>query len=135
MLNVQCTAVPCPANDSYGVRTARARRPMRPLGQPLARREIPGGKQENTVSRNQGHFWGEKARHPKSFSPELRNFFILYVLANRTPTGGKSRNTRFLGHFGLGQPLALREIPGRKQKTTNSLIGTEKRETNPSARF
>ena len=27
--------------------------------------------------------------------------------------------------------MALREIPGRKQKNTNSLIETEKRETNP----
>ena len=59
------------------------------------------------------------------------NLFALCVLAGRTPTGGKSQNTGIVGHFGLGRPLALREIPGGKQKTTNSLIGTEKRGTNP----
>ena len=36
------------------------------------------------------------------------------------PTGGKSRNTGFLAHFGLGQSLALREIPGGKQKNAIS---------------
>ena len=45
--------------------------------------------------------------------------------------GGKSRNEGFLGYSGLGRPLALREIPGGKQKNTNSLIETEKRETKP----
>ena len=67
------------------------------------------------------------------------NFFTFYVLANRTPTGGKLRNMGLwilyiiciLGHVGLGRPLALKEIPGGKQKNANSLIGTENRETNP----
>ena len=53
------------------------------------------------------------------------------VLPDRTPTCGKSQNTGILGHFGPGRPLALIEIPGRKQKNTNSLIETEKRETYP----
>ena len=57
--------------------------------------------------------------------------FYVLRLADRTPTGGKSQNTGVLGHFGLGRPLALREIPGGKQKNTNSHIETEKRETNP----
>ena len=40
-------------------------------------------------------------------------------MPDRNPTGGKSQNTGVLGHFGLGRPLAPREIlgPGRKQKT------------------
>ena len=31
----------------------------------------------------------------------VRNFFTLYGLPERTPRGGKSRNTGILGHFGL----------------------------------
>ena len=38
----------------------------------------------------------------------VRNFFTLYVLANQTPTGGKSQNAS------LGRPLAL---PGAGPKT------------------
>ena len=59
------------------------------------------------------------------------NFLTVYVLAHQTPTGGKSRNAGLLGPFGLGRPLALTEILGGRQKTTNSLVETEKRETNP----
>ena len=51
---------------------------------------------------------------PKSFSQKLRNFFTFCVLAERTPTAGKSQNTGFVGPFGLGQPLALGDIPGGK---------------------
>ena len=52
----------------------------------------------------------------------VRNFLIVYVLTDQTPTGGKTRNTRILGHFRLGRPLALREIlgPGQKQKNAIS---------------
>ena len=78
-----------------------------------------------------GSFRGGKSGRPKSFSQNVRNFFTFFVLTDRTPRGGKSRNTGVLGHFGLGRPLALREIPDGKQKTTNSLIETEKREINP----
>ena len=74
--------------------------------------------------------FGAKSGCPKSFSLKVRNFFTFYVLADRTPMGEKSRNTWVLGHFGLGQPLALREIRGRK-KNANSHIETERRETNP----
>ena len=70
-------------------------------------------------------FWGEKPDAAK-----MRNFFTFYALADRTPTGEKSRNTGLLGHFGLGRPLALGEILSGKQKNTNSHIETEKRETN-----
>ena len=50
------------------------------------------------------------------------NFFALYVLTDRTPTGGKTRNMKILGHFGLGRQLALEEIlgPGRKRKVAIS---------------
>ena len=46
------------------------------------------------------------------FGMVVRNFLTIYVLTDRTPTGRKTRNTRILGHFGLGGPLALREILG-----------------------
>ena len=36
---------------------------------------------------------GGKYGRPKSFSAKGRNFFTLYILADRTPTGGKSQNT------------------------------------------
>ena len=39
-----------------------------------------------------GALLGGKSGRPKSFSPKVRNFFALYVLADRTPTGGKSEN-------------------------------------------
>ena len=52
----------------------------------------PGSKTENPF-------------RPKSFFPKLRNFVTFCVLADRTPTSGKSQNTGFLGTFGLGQPL------------------------------
>ena len=47
-------------------------------------------------------------------------FFAFYVLPDWTPTGGKLPNTGIFGSFGLGQPLALREIPGpgRRRKKT-----------------
>ena len=61
---------------------------------------------------------GKNSVRPKSFSQKLRNFFIFCVLAVGTPNGGKSQNTGFLGPFGLGQRLALGEIPGEKNGKT-----------------
>ena len=46
----------------------------------------------------------------------VHNFFTVYVLADRTPTGGNSQNTGILGHFGLGLPLELGEILGLGRK-------------------
>ena len=53
----------------------------------------------------QGALWGGKSGRPKSFSPRVRNFFTLHILADRTPTGGKSQNTGVSGHFGLGRHI------------------------------
>ena len=59
---------------------------------PLALREFPGpgGTHEFTGAR--GTLWGE-VRPPES--SKLRNCFAFHVLADRTPTGQKSRNTVF----------------------------------------
>ena len=101
------------------------------LGRPLALREKSWGWAENIKIQFPGArgTFGVKIRTPQKILPvrKVRNFFTFYVLADRTSTGGKSQNTGFLGHFGLGRPLALREIPGGEQKNTNSLIETEKR--------
>ena len=59
---------------------------------------------------------GKKSVRPKSFPQKLRHFFTFRVLAEQTPTGGKSQNAGGLSPFGLGLPLALGEIPGQKQK-------------------
>ena len=73
----------------------------------------------------------ENSGRPKKLSLKVRDFSTFYGLADRTLTGGKSQNTGVLGHFGPGRPLALREILGGKHKNTNSLMETERRETNP----
>ena len=55
-----------------------------------------------------------KNRTPKSFSRKPRNFFTFCVLTDRTPRGGESQNTGFLGPFGLGQPLGTKRNSGLK---------------------
>ena len=83
-----------------------------------------------------GTFGGE-IQPPQKYLPEIAQIFYTSVLADRTPRGGKLRNTGFQGHFGLGQSLALREILGGKQKNTISrfqLVCYQKdRNTPPSA--
>ena len=98
-------------------------------GRPLALREIPGLAENGKIQfpGARGTFGGESGR-PKNFSPKVRNSSTFHVLADRTPTSRKSRDTGLLGHFGLGRHT---EIPGGKQKNANSLIETEKREANP----
>ena len=78
-----------------------------------------------------GALLGGKSGRPKSFSPKLRNFFYILCFGRPDPQGREIAKYGVLGHFGLGRPLALREIPGGKQKNTNRHIETEKRETNP----
>ena len=63
----------------------------------------------------------EKKRHTTLSGMVVRNFFTFSVLANRTPTGRKTRNMGFLGHFGLGRPLAFRGIPGTGTKRKTSI--------------
>ena len=79
-----------------------------------------GRKWKSAISRCYGSRNGKKVTTLSRMV--VRNFLTCYVLTDRTPTGGKSQNKRILGHFGLGWPLALREIPGlgRHRKITIS---------------
>ena len=88
--------------------------------------------------------WAEnrKTQFPDARGPKTRkkitalsgmvvnNFLVAYLLTNWTPTGGKTRNTRFFGHFGLGRLLAANgksQFPGargpemKKKKKTYTL--------------
>ena len=65
----------------------------------------PGPKTEKRNFLDLGALLGGKSGRPKNFSPKLRIFFTICVFAERTPRGGKSQNTGFVGPFGLGQPL------------------------------
>ena len=51
----------------------------------------------------------------------VRNFLTVYVLTDRTPTDRKSQNMGGLGYFGLGRPLALKEIPGPGRNRRNTI--------------
>ena len=54
---------------------------------------------------------------PQTFLPESAQlFYIFYVLADRTPTGGKSKNAGLVGPFGLGQPFGTWRNSGRKRE-------------------
>ena len=83
-----------------------------PFG-PRALREIrcPGQKQKNEGKKLQ--------RCPGWLSA---TFFQFTFRPTGPPLAGKTRNTRILGHFGLGRLLALRAIPGpgRKRKVAGS---------------
>ena len=88
------------------------------LGQPsaLTQRNF-GQKTEKHNFPVLGALLGKKSGGPKSFSSKFRNFFTFCVLADLTATGGESQSTGVLGHFGLGRPLALGEIPGGNRET------------------
>ena len=73
-----------------------------------------------TQFRGLGALLGGKSVCRKKFSQKLRNFFTFCVVGQPDPQGRESQNTGLLGPFGPGQPLALREIPGGKQKSTTS---------------
>ena len=62
-------------------------------------------------------FWSES---PERFSSKHRNFFTFHVLADQTRADGKSRTEGYRFHFGPGQPLALRAVPGGKRKNATS---------------
>ena len=88
------------------------------LGQPLGtwRNSWPKTGKHNFPE--VGGLLGNKSARSKIFSPKSCNFFTFCVLADRTPTGGKSQHTGVLGPFGLGQPLA--QINSR-QKRKNTI--------------
>ena len=58
--------------------------------------------------------FGKKFSRPKGFSPSLRNFFALSVLADRTPTGGELQNTGVLGPFWPRTALGTERNSGPK---------------------
>ena len=57
------------------------------------------------------------------------NFFTLYVLSDRIPTGRKSQNTGILGHFGLGRPWRLEKprAQAENRKAQFPVLGVPKR--------
>ena len=81
----------------------------------------PGPKSEKHNFPELGALLGKKSVCPRNFSLKLCNFFTFCVLAHRTPRGGKSQNTGFLGHFGLGQPLGTYRNSGPKTEKCNIL--------------
>ena len=93
----------------------------------MALKEIPGwaenGKMQFAGARDT---FGGEIRTPQKFLPESAHLCYILHFGQPDPHGRE-----ILGHFGPGRPLALREIPGGKQKNTNTLIETEKKETNP----
>ena len=100
---------------------------------PRALREIPrpGQNRKNTIPGARGPEIEKKVTTLSGMV--VCNFFKVCVLTDRTPRGGKSQNTGFLGPFGLGQPLALGEIPGRKQNNAISRSSGHFWGGNPSA--
>ena len=83
----------------------------------LSQNRRPGQKTPKSQFAGVRGTFGENILPPQNFLPESAQLFTFYVLADRTPTGGKSQNTGVSGHFGLGRRVALREIPGGKHKT------------------
>ena len=56
---------------------------------------------------------------PKSPTPKARNFFSFYVLPDRAPTGGKSRNT---GVFRPFWPRTAPSVGGREPRQPHNLL-------------
>ena len=78
-----------------------------------------------------GTFGGGNPEAPK-VSPRKSATILPFMFWPTGPPRAENREMRGgWGHFGLGQPLALEEIRGGKQKTTTSHIEPEKRETKP----
>ena len=103
------------------------------LGWLLAVREIPGpGRKHNFPVL--GALLGKNSGRPQSFSPKVRNFFTFSVLADRTPTGGTSRNSGGLGHLGLGRPLARTTRSWNPCKGSALCLGRPLHPRRPAAR-
>ena len=86
---------------------------------------------ENTKMQFPGALFRGGIRPPQKFL-KLRNFVTISVVADRTPRGGKSRNTGYwvlgtLGHFGLGQALGLGTWRNSGRKTGKSTISRVQR--------
>ena len=78
----------------------------------------------------------KKSGRPKSFSQKLRNFSTFSV--GRPDLQGQEIAKHWvgvLGHFGLRQPLALREIRENRKKKFNGARGTFSREIRPPEDF
>ena len=67
------------------------------LRQPLALRDIPGAKHKIKFPGARGTLGGG-TRPPTNFSPKFRNLLTVCVLADQTPTGGKSQNPGVRNH-------------------------------------
>ena len=74
-------------------------------------------------------FLGARARGPETGGKSYHairdgcpQLFYIFRFGRPDPMGGKSQNMGFLGHFGLGRPWTLREMPGpgQNRKNTNS---------------
>ena len=91
------------------------------LGRPLA------------LEKSRARAEDRKARFPGARDPGMKKKYyhairdgcphFLYSLrfARPDPHGRKPQNTGMVGHFSLGQPLALKEIPGPDQKRRNTI--------------
>ena len=66
------------------------------LGQPLGTQRNCGPKPEKRNFPELGAHLGENPVRPKSFSPQLCNFFTFCVFADRTPMGGEKTQTALL---------------------------------------
>ena len=114
----------CPQKNFYGLRLAQPD----PYGREIAkygyfrpfwprtalgtwRNPGAGPKTEKCNFPVLGALLAGKSGLPKSFSPKVRNFFILYILAGRTPTGGKLRNTGLLEQLPRWVGIWKREPP------------------------
>ena len=76
--------------------------------------------------------FGEKICPPQKFTPDILQLFYILRFGRTDPQGREIAKYGVPRPFGRGQPLALREILGAKQKNTNSLIEKrEKREPKP----
>ena len=63
----------------------------------------------------------------------VRNLFAFYVLADRTPTGGKTRKMGFFRPRSPGTARGTYRNPGRRPKTEKCnfpVLGVPKRKTN-----
>ena len=61
---------------------------------------------------------GGEIRPPQKLLPRIAQLFYGFCFGRLDPQGREIAKYWGLGHFGLGQPLALGEILGEKRKNT-----------------